>query len=151
MLHPSPTTKIDPTLTRTTIEEICECESPCVALSFANTNYKLNLQPASDMDEFRSMVGKTVLGTIHATARRIDAASAGGRSIDPVAGRPRRIMGRIVGIDTRSNGLVVNVGPDMAVWLQISAPNQHAKDFAEVEYITCDILPGASFKFKELA
>ncbi|MBL4808647.1 MAG: hypothetical protein JKY43_01140 [Phycisphaerales bacterium] len=151
MLHPSPTTKIDPTLTRTTIDAVCDEDSPCVCLSFANTNYKLCLDPATDMDELRSMVGKTVLGTIHATARRIDAVSAGGRSIDPVAGCPRRIMGKIIGIDTRSNGLVINVGPDMAVWLMVNAPDQHAKDFAEVEFITCDIEPGASFKFKELA
>jgi len=151
MLHPSPTTKIDPTLTRTTIAEICECESPCVVLSFANTNYTLNLEPDSCIDEFRSMVGKTILGTIHATARRIDAASAGGRSVDPCVGRPRRIMGKVIGIDPRSNGIVVNVGPDMAVWLEVSAPNQHANDFSEIEFITCDILPGASFRFKELA
>ncbi len=151
MLHPAPTTKIDPTLTRTTIVAVCDEDSPCVCLSFANTNYKLCLDPGCCIDQLRSMVGKTVLGTIHATARRIDAVGAGGRSIDPVAGRPRRVMGKIVGIDPRSNGLVVNVGPDMTVWLMVSAPGQHAKDFADVECITCDILPGASFKFKELA
>ncbi len=122
-----------------------------MCLSFANTNYKLCLDPGCCIDKLRSMVGKTVLGTIHATARRIDPVSAGGRSIDPVAGRPRRVMGKIVGIDPRSNGLVVNVGPDMAVWLTLGAPGQEAKDFAEVEFITCDIEPGASFKFKEQA
>ncbi|MBL4809812.1 MAG: hypothetical protein JKY43_07130, partial [Phycisphaerales bacterium] len=140
------------TLTRTTIDSVCGEDSPCVCLSFANTNYKLCLDySATDLDELRSMVGKTVLGTIHATARRIDPVGAGGRSIDPVAGHPRRIMGKIIGIDTRSNGLVINVGPDMAIWLKVNAPNQHAKDFAEVEFITCDIEPGASFRFKEQA
>ena len=151
MLHPSPTTKIDPTLTRTTIDAVCEQDPPCVCLTFANTNYKLCVDPGCCIDKLRSAVGKTVLGTIHATARRIDPVSAGGRSVDPVAGRPCRVMGKIVGIDTRSNGLVVNVGPDMAVWLMVGAPGQSAKDFSEVECITCDIEPGASFKFKELA
>jgi len=151
MLHPSPTTKIDPTLTRATIAEICECESPCVVLEFANTNYKLKLQPATDLDQFRSMVGKTVLGTIHATARRIDPAGAGGRCVDPCVGRPRRVMGTIVGVDPRSNGMVINVGPNMAVWLTLGAPGQQASELGNAEFVTCDVFPGASFKFKELA
>ncbi len=151
MLHPSPTTKIDPTLTRTIIESVDAGDSPGATLSFANTTYRITLAAESCADELSAMVGKTVLGTVHATARKIDPASAGGRSIDPCVGRPRRVMGKIVGIDTRSNGMVVNVGPDMAVWLEISAPNQHASDFAQIECITCDILPGASFRFRELA
>jgi hypothetical protein len=151
MLHPSPTTKIDPTLTRATIVAVCDDDQPCVCLSFANTNYKMCLEPACCVDELRSMVGKTVLGTIHATARRVDPASAGGRSVDPCIGQPRRIMGTIVGVDPRSNGLVVNVGPDMAFWLKLGAPGQQAGDLSSAEFVTCDVLPGSSFKFKELA
>lgn len=154
MLHPSPTTKIDPTLTRATIAGFTE-ESQngpaCVVLTFANTNYEIRLEPATDIEQLKSMQGETVLGTIHATARRIDPAQAGGRCIDPCVGRPRRIMGTIVGTDPRSNAMVVNVGPNMAVWLTLGAPGQRVEQFQEVPFLTCDIFPGASFRFKELA
>lgn len=151
MLHPSPTTKINPALTRATIESVEAGDAPSVTLSFANTNYKMTLAAGSCVDELGSMVGKTVLGTIHATARRVDPAGAGGRCVDPCVGRPRRVMGTIVGIDPRSNGLVINVGPNMAVWLTLGAPGQKASNLANAEFVTCDVVPGASFKFKEQA
>lgn len=153
MLHPAPTTKIDPTLTRATIVEVLDethANPAMVVLSFANTNYKTHLV-TSQADELRSKIGKTVLGTMHATARRIDPAGAGGRCIDPCVGKPRRVMGTIVGIDDRNNGMVVNVGPNMSMWLTLSAPGQRASSLASAEFLTCDVLPGASFKFKELA
>ncbi len=153
MLHPAPTTKIDPTLTRARIVEVLDethANPAMVVLSFANTNYKTHLV-TSQADELRSKIGKTVLGTMHATARRIDPAGAGGRCIDPCVGKPRRVMGTIVGIDDRNNGMVVNVGPNMSMWLTLSAPGQRASSLASAEFLTCDVLPGASFKFKELA
>ena len=154
MLHPSPTTKIDPTLTRATIVEVLDAthaRPAMVVMSFSNTNYMTHLVAASDLDQLRSMVGKTVLGTMHATARRIDPAGAGGRCIDPCIGTIRRIMGTIVGTDPRTNGMVVNVGPNMSMWLALSAPGQRASDLANADFLTCDVMPGASFKFKELA
>ncbi len=154
MLHPAPTTKIDPTLTRTTIDSIIEAthaKPVLVVLSFSNTNYKTHLVVDGDLEALRTRIGKTVLGTIHATARRIDPAGAGGRCIDPCIGTPRRVMGTIVGIDPRSNGMVVNVGPNIAVWLTLGSPGQRAIDLADAEFVTCDVVPGASFRFKQLA
>ena len=154
MLHPSPTTKINPTLTRTTIDAIIDAthaKPAMVVLSYANTNYKTHLVADGDLERLRSMVGKTVLGTIHATARRIDPAGAGGRCLDPCIGTPRRAMGTIVGIDPRTNGMVINVGPNIAVWLTLGAPGQRASDLANADFLTCDLEPGASFRFKELS
>ncbi|MGJ8637628.1 MAG: hypothetical protein ACSHX5_12360 [Phycisphaerales bacterium] len=154
MLHPAPTTKIDPTLTRTTIDSIIEAthaKPALVVLSFSNTNYKTHLVVDGDLEALRTRIGKTVLGTIHATARRIDTAGAGGRCIDPCIGTPRRVMGTIVGIDPRSNGMVVNVGPNIAVWLTLGSPGQRAIDLADAEFVTCDVVPGTSFRFRELA
>ena len=154
MLHPAPTTKIDPTLTRAIISDVIDethANPAMVVLSFSNTNYKTHLVAMDDLDQLRSMIGKTVLGTMHATARRIDPAGAGGRCIDPCVGRPRRVMGTIVGIDDRNNGMVVNVGLNMSMWLTLSAPGQRASSIASAEFLTCDVLPGASFRFKELA
>ena len=154
MLHPSPTTKIDPTLTRTTIDSVLEpthARPAMVVLSYANTNYKTHLVANDDLGQLRSMVGKTVLGTIHATARRIDPAGAGGRCFDPCIGTPRRAMGTIVGVDPRANAMVVNVGPNIAVWLKVGAPGQRASDLASADFLTCDLQPGTSFRFKELA
>lgn len=154
MLHPSPTTKIDPTLTRATIAEIIDethAKPAMVVLNYANTNYSTHLVAEGDLEQLRTVVGKTVLGTIHATARRIDPAGAGGRCIDPCVGTPRRAMGTIVGIDPRTNGMVINVGPNMSVWLTLGAPGQRATDLAHADFVTCDLQPGTSFRFKGLA
>lgn len=154
MIHPSPTTKIAPTLTRATIHSIIEAthaKPAMVVLTYANTNYQTHLEIDSDLEALRSMVGKTALGTIHATAGRIDPAGAGGRCIDPCIGTVRRLMGTIVGVDPRINGMVINVGPNIAFWLTLSSPGQRATDLASADFVTCNILPGASFRFKELA
>ncbi|MBO6514627.1 MAG: hypothetical protein JJ974_11740 [Phycisphaerales bacterium] len=154
MIHPAPTTKIDPTLTRTVIDSIIEAthaKPAMVVLSYPNTNYKTHLVVEGDLEDLHTKIGKTVLGTIHATSRRIDPAGAGGRCIDPCMGTPRRVMGTIVGIDPRSNGMVINVGPNIAVWLTLGAPGQKAIDLAGADFVTCDVFPGASFRFKELA
>lgn len=154
MLHPAPTTKIDPTLTRTIIHDVIDethASPAMVVLGFSNTNYKTHLVAASDLSELRSMIGKTVLGTMHATAGRIDPAGAGGSCIEPCVGIVRRIMGTVVGVDPRTNGMVVNVGPNMAMWLTLSSPGQRASDLADADFLTCYVMPGASFRFRELA
>ncbi|MGV6814773.1 MAG: hypothetical protein ACWA5W_07190, partial [Phycisphaerales bacterium] len=88
-----------------------------------------------------------VIGRISAKARKIVVPQAGGRRLDPCLGEPRRVMGTVVGIDPIANVLVVNAG--VPVLITPTAPNQHAKDFADAEFIACDVLPGISFAMQQ--
>ncbi len=153
MLHPAPTTKIDPTLTRAVIGSVIDetDRTPAyVVLTFPNTNYQTRLVPTTDLETLRSNVGEMVLGAVSMTARRVDITGAGGRVIDPCVGTPRRIQGTINAIDPGANVLVVNVGPGFNVRLKLGAPGQQAQDFVNADFVTCDVLPGASFAFSKV-
>jgi len=151
MLHPAPTTKLDPTLTRATVlgvTEPTEVKPAYALLGFPNTDYKIHLEAGDDLDRFRDHTGQMVLCSVHITARRVDETSAGGRCIAPCMGTPRRVQGTVHAIDPGSNTLVVNAGPGFNVRLTLGAPGQRAEDFADAEFITCDVMPGAAARFR---
>ncbi len=146
MIHPEPTTKIDPTLARGTLVEVrdaTETAQAAVVLSFPNTSYQIELETSDDLALLRSHLGEMVMGHIFARALRVDCPYAGGRRVEPCIGAPRRVMGTVVGIDPIANVLVVDAGMPMA--LTLTARGQEAKTFAEIEFIACDVLPGARF------
>ncbi|MBL4697385.1 MAG: hypothetical protein JKX70_00985, partial [Phycisphaerales bacterium] len=63
MIHPEPTTKIDPTLARGTIIEVRDptANSPAqVVLNFPNTNYKTALETSDDIEVLKSHLGEIV-------------------------------------------------------------------------------------------
>ncbi|MEL7472718.1 MAG: hypothetical protein AAGK04_05310 [Planctomycetota bacterium] len=142
MLHPAPTTKIDPVLARGVLAEH-HPETPNqqakVVLTFPNTNYQIHLRP---IDEITSAVGKRILGTIHAEARRVDVVTTGGRYTEPVFGRPRRVQGSVVGRDDAKNVLVVDAG--FPIHCTLTAPNQNAADFEDGAFVSFDIKDGAT-------
>jgi len=149
MLHPAPTTKLDPTLARGTIIEVRDetATSPAyVVLSFPNTSYKSFLETEDELDTLRSKIGELVIGRISAQARRVDRPQAGGRRIEPCLGPPRRIAGTVEGIDPHANVLVVNAGAP--VLLTLTAPGQRASDFVDAGYIAGDLIPGARFSMQ---
>jgi len=146
MIHPAPTTKIDPTLARGTVVEVHDANDahPAqVVLSFPNTSYQTVLDVQGDVSELRSRVGQWVMGRILAQARRVDQPQAGGRKIDPCYGTPTRVMGTVVGIDPVANVLVVDAGAPVVLTLR--ARGQKAQQFGDAEFVACDILPGARF------
>lgn len=146
MIHPAPTTKIDPTLARGTIIEVRDATASTpaqVVLSFPNNSYKTALETSDDLDMLRSHLGEMVTGRIFAKARRIDQPQAGGRRIDPCFGTPRRLMGTVVGVDPLANVLVMDAGAPVV--LTLTAPGQEAKQFTHADFIACDVIPGASF------
>ena len=147
MIHPAPTTKIDPTLARGTVVEVHDANDahPAqVVLSFPNTSYQTTLEIEPDLvSKLRSSVGELVTGRIIAQARRVDQPQAGGRKIDPCYGTPTRVMGTVVGIDPIANVLVVDAGAP--ILLTLTAPGQSAKQFADAAFVASDILPGARF------
>jgi len=143
MLQPAPTSKIDPALARGTLFEH-HPETPTqqerVVLTFANTNYQIHLRPT---DAITTEVGKRAIGTIHAKARRVDVVTTGGRYVEPVYGRPRRVQGTVLATDTAQNEILVHAG--FPIHCALTAPNQKAEQFHEGDFVSFDVMDGATF------
>lgn len=142
MIHPAPTTKIDPKLARGVLEEVLPATAtkPAFAvISFPNTSYRVHLEPVG---EITAKPGKTIVGTIRARAKRIDTCATGGRFIDPVFGRPRRVQGSIVAIE--GDAVVVNTG--VPIHCVPTDPRQKASDFEVGQFVSMGVESGASFE-----
>jgi hypothetical protein len=97
-------------------------------------------------------VGKRIVGVIHASARRIDVTSQGGRFIEPVIGRPRRIQGTVVAHDNTANTITVNCagsvavdGGDLPIVCKLTDPRQKPDQFPVGTLVGFDVLDGATF------
>jgi hypothetical protein len=148
MLHPAPTTKLDPTLARGTVLAVHDADDrhPArVVMGFPNTDYQIELELKSDPTPLKALVGEMVLGRMFVEARRVDTPKAGGRRFEPCIGRPTRLLGTVIGADPVSNVLVINAGQPIA--LKITAPGQNAQELAGADFIVCDVKPGAWFVF----
>jgi len=142
MLQPAPTTRIDPKLARGTLVEIVDATAtkPAhIVLHPHNTNYQTHLEPVG---EITTEPGKTITGIIRAKAKRIDVVSTGGRFVDPVFGRPRRVQGSIIAIDR--GHLVVSAG--MPIHCKPTAPGQSADDFEIGQFVSFSVERGATFE-----
>ena len=147
MIDPSPTTAIDPRLARGNLIEVVEATATkprVVRLSFPNTRYEISLLPEGEVN---ADPGDRILGTIHAQAKRIDKINAGGRYVEPVYGRPRRVQGRVVAVDGETNEVIVNAG--VPVHLHPTDKRQKATDFHDGDFVTCGVLDGAVFRQSE--
>ena len=111
-----------------------------IELSIPGTDYRLKLAVAAD---FAAQVGEKVSGVVRAKARRMDVVGAGGRFIEPVFGRPRRVQGRVSGGNVTDNAVYVTAGPRVSV--TPLAP-QTAADFALGQIVSFDVEPGATFE-----
>jgi hypothetical protein len=141
MIYPAPTSKIDPTLARGTLEEIVgptATQTGHIVVSIPNTSYRLHLLPSTPIT---SELGKRIIGTIRAKARRIDSVQTGGRYVEPVFGRPRRIQGSVLSI----SGDAVVVDATMPIHVTPTDPRQKATDFAPGQFVSFDALGGATF------
>lgn len=142
MLHPAPTTRIDPTTARGTLVEVLPqtATKPAFAvISFHNTSYQTHLVPVG---EIRTQPGRTIRGFIRARAKRVDICTTGGRYVDPVIGRPRRVQGSIVAIT--EDAIVVGAG--MPIHCTPIAPGQSPADFEVGQFVTFSVESGASFE-----
>ncbi|MGP1347063.1 MAG: hypothetical protein ACTS3F_10410 [Phycisphaerales bacterium] len=114
-------------------------EGEHITLAIPGTSYQLLLKvlkaPATP-------IGKRLIGTIRATARRVDIVNTGGRYIEPVYGRPRRVQGRIDAIDTTNHTITVQAGIPIVCTLMKS---QHNASFKVGDLVSFDVEPGASF------
>ena len=105
-----------------------------------DTDYRLRLVPAQG---FSAQVGDKVSGVIRAQALRMDVIPAGGRYIEPVQGRPRRIQGRVVGGNVANNEVYIKAGPGVVVTPM--AP-QRAGDFSIGQLVSFDVRTGATIE-----
>ena len=143
MLHPAPTSKNDPAQARGTLAEQgpAPATTPAYAvITFDNTSYRTHLVPT---DEITSPVGKRIIGTIQARARRVDLVSTGGRYVEPVFGRPRRIQGAVLAHFEDTNTILVYAG--MPIHCELTDTRQRPADFPLGEIVSFDTMAGASF------
>ena len=91
----------------------------------------------------RAEVAKRILGTIRVDARRVDRVDTGGKYVEPVYGRPRRVQGRVLLVNDSSRTLVVDAG--MPIHLHLLDDRQRPGDFAPGDLVSCDVRDGATF------
>jgi hypothetical protein len=142
MITPSPTTPIDPKLARGTLAAIvAETATKPGFLKFAvhNTSYEIHLVPAAPVS---ASIGKRLVGVIRAKARRIDIVESGGRYVEPVFGRPRRVQGNVVAID--AGAVVVDAG--VPIHCTPTDARQKPEHFSPGQFVSFDILDGATFE-----
>lgn len=128
MIHPAPTTPIAPHIARGELLEVLPAlaaRPACIVVAFPNTSYQVHLVPTA---EITTPVGKRILGTVRARTRRVDAVGTGGKYVEPVFGKPRRVQGTVIAVDDAANTITVNVGFPMVCTLgdQRQRPSQFA-------------------------
>lgn len=149
MLHPAPTTPVHAETVRATLRELIPATATKPAflvLEVFNSDHLLHLEPAggSIPAGLEEKLGRTVMGKARATAKRIDKVGTGGKCIDPVRGRPRRLQGRVVAVNPSANTVTVNAG--VPVVCKVGAPGQKAGDFELMDFVSFDVLRGATFE-----
>lgn len=119
---------------------LSEVKEGMIVLALPGKDYRIHLAidhaPAAH-------VGQRIAGQITARAKRIDVVSTGGRFIDPVIGRPRRLQGRITAIDTVANTITVFCGAPLTC---TPTMNQKAADFHMGDLVAFDIERGAKIE-----
>lgn len=143
MLHPEPTTAIPANICRAKLlERIDEtATTPAfVVIGSANTSYKTHLIPDG---EIAAQPGKRIEGEIRAEAKRIDVVTSGGRYIEPVFGRPRRVQGSVLAVNAEANTLVIGAG--FPVVVTPTDKRQSASDFNVGDFVSMDVVRGATF------
>lgn len=113
-------------------------------MSFPNTSYELHLEllaGAAGEAAARAVEGSRIVGVINAEANRIDVVTSGGRYVEPVSGRPRRVQGMVVGV----SGDLVVVDAGMAIHCKPMDARQKAADFQAGDFVSFDVRRGATW------
>jgi hypothetical protein len=142
MIAPHPTSKIDPVLARGTLLGVhaASATKPAhITFGVPNTNYELHLVPQGTI---KAQVGKRLIGTIRAQARRIDVVQTGGQYVEPVYGRPRRVQGTVIAI--KDGALVVDAG--VPIHCAPTDARQKAEQFSVGQFVSFDVMDGASMQ-----
>ena len=127
-----------PGLARGLLVEIAEGS---IGLNLPGTDYRLHL--LVDAPVKGGELNKPIDGRILARAKRVDIVHTGGRYIEPVYGRPRRIQGRVIATDQEANTITVNCGTPFVCYL---TADQKPRDFEIGSLVSFDIERGAQFE-----
>lgn len=133
-------TASDPTTPPVISGVVDELGDGWLQLKLPGTDYRLRLVPSGGLS---AKVGDKLSGVVRAQALRIDVVPAGGRYIEPVQGRPRRIQGRVIGGNAQANEVYVKAGPGVVVTPM--AP-QRAGDFMIGQMVSFDVRKGAALE-----
>lgn len=155
--QPGPRTQADPALARGVLADAVEATATAPAymvFALPGTSYALHLRTQTPTIDLRPSLGKRAVGTIRCRARRVDVVSTGGRYVEPVMGRPRRVQGTILQTRPAENAIVVSAGGavtadglPMPIVCELTAPNQRAEAFAVGQLVSMDVHEGATFTF----
>ncbi len=113
-----------------------------VVVKVQGTDYRLMLEVDPSRGTFEP--GERVNGRVTGRARRIDVVGAGGRFVEPVYGRPRRVQGRVRAYDAQTGQLTVWAG--FALQVQPTAVNQKPEALVPGQLVAFDLEPGARFE-----
>lgn len=144
MLESAPITKTAPGVARGVLEEInpATATRPAfIVLAFDNLSYRTHLLPVGAVS---GEIGKRITGIIRADAKRVDKVSSGGRYVEPVFGRPRRVQGSVVATDPTAGTITVNAG--MPIVCKLNDVRQRPEDFEPGDFVSFDVLRGATFE-----
>jgi hypothetical protein len=119
-----------------------------LVLTVPGTLYKLHLIPEAG---FAASKGARLKGRIVSDTRRVDKVDGGGRFVEPLVGRIRRVQGTVISTDSAANTITVECGggtvPGFEQALVLTAKlgdaRQKAADFAPGQLVCFDC-PGES-------
>ncbi|MCC7203788.1 MAG: hypothetical protein IT441_01815 [Phycisphaeraceae bacterium] len=112
-----------------------------IELALPGTDYRLSLATSGEVKA--DAVGQ-VSGRVRARARRVDVIRAGGRYVEPVFGRPRRLQGSVVAVDAGVNTITVYCGCPFIC--ELTSPGQRAEKFEVGQMVSFDVERGARFE-----
>lgn len=124
----------------TTTGVLSEIKDDRITLTLPGTDYRLHLAIKASIGV---AAGQRITGHIHARAKRVDVVPSGGRFIEPVYGRPRRLQGSIASTDAEHNTITVRCGAVFTCELTV---NQKAGDFQHGQLVAFDVERGAWFE-----
>lgn len=119
-------------------------EEGMIVLALPGTDYRLYLQVTGRLE---APLNRPIAGRITARARRVDVVHRGGRYIEPLYGRPRRLQGTIVATDPHDNTITVKCGGGCPFVCQLVA-DQQAVNFDVGLFVGFDVEANASFETK---
>jgi hypothetical protein len=112
-----------------------------IVLAIPHTDYRLHLETDSPPPV---EPGKPLRGRILADAKRVDRVRTGGRYIEPLMGRPRRLQGTVKAADPAANTITVHCGCPFVC--ELTDDRQRADQFEAGQLVSFDIERGARFE-----
>lgn len=118
---------------------LAEAGAGTIVFAVPGTDYQMHLGVSGPLG---THVGKRLVGTIRVQARRVDVVKTGGRYIEPVMGRPRRIQGDVIAVNPGANEITVEAAVPIVAKLDAL---QRAEAFRVGDFVAFDATPGAVF------